>query len=347
MTIAGESPLVSIIISNYNYGRFLSDAIDSALGQTYQPTEVIVVDDGSTDNSRDIIGDYDERIMPILKENGGQSSAFNEGFAASRGVIVIFLDSDDMLLPDAVERVVGKWSAGIAKIQYRLQVIDAEGHPQEWFIPPAHYSMPNGDMRAYVLSRGTYITPYCSGNAYSRHMLEHIFPIKKEDHRLFIDTYLLPLAVFYGDIVSIEDTLGLYRMHGNNDWSHRTVDPNKFMKEILGERRRKAYIRKVAAEFNLKVSFTEDPSTSIQVIKKLATMLLSPSSKKTLGGSVAQVVRHGIGTVWKENEVSVVKRLGAVIFMLSCPFLPRDMATRLFRWYLYPELRPFFLRKIV
>src|SRR5271169_1272984 len=119
MTIAGESPLVSIIISNYNYGRFLRDAIDSALGQTYQSTEVIVVDDGSTDNSRDIIGDYDERIIPILKENGGQSSALNEGFAASRGAIVIILDSDDMLLAGTVEQVVRNWGPGIAKIQYR------------------------------------------------------------------------------------------------------------------------------------------------------------------------------------------------------------------------------------
>src|SRR5712692_1029705 len=94
----------SIIINNCNYGQFLKAAIDSALSQTYLHKEVIVVDDGSTDNSREIIaGSYGSRIVPVLKENGGQASAFNAGFAVSRGEVVFFLDSDDMLLPRSEE----------------------------------------------------------------------------------------------------------------------------------------------------------------------------------------------------------------------------------------------------
>ena len=65
------NPLVTILINNYNYGRYLREAIDSALGQTYPFREVVVVDDGSTDNSRDIIRSYGSKILPILKENGG------------------------------------------------------------------------------------------------------------------------------------------------------------------------------------------------------------------------------------------------------------------------------------
>ncbi len=83
-----NKPLASILINNYNYGRFLHEAIDSALSQTYPHTEVIVVDDGSTDNSREIIASYEDQIIPVLKENGGQASALNAGFAASRGEIV-------------------------------------------------------------------------------------------------------------------------------------------------------------------------------------------------------------------------------------------------------------------
>jgi glycosyltransferase involved in cell wall biosynthesis len=89
--------LVSIIINNYNYDRFLAEAINSALNQTYPYTEVIVVDDGSTDNSRQIIAEYGDRIIPILQPNGKQASAFNNGFAHSKGEIIIFLDSDDYL----------------------------------------------------------------------------------------------------------------------------------------------------------------------------------------------------------------------------------------------------------
>ncbi len=73
----------SIIVNNYNYGRFLQESIDSALSQTYSNVEVIVVDDGSADNSRVIIECYGDRIIPVLKKNGGQASAFNTGLAES------------------------------------------------------------------------------------------------------------------------------------------------------------------------------------------------------------------------------------------------------------------------
>ncbi|HJX31854.1 MAG TPA: glycosyltransferase family A protein [Thermodesulfobacteriota bacterium] len=91
-----ELPLASIIITSYNYDKFLSRIIDSALQQTYPFKEVIVVDDGSTDNSRHIINSYGDRIIPVFKENGGLNSATNAGFFASRGEIIFFLDSDDI-----------------------------------------------------------------------------------------------------------------------------------------------------------------------------------------------------------------------------------------------------------
>lgn len=98
--------LVSILINNYNYGRFLPNAIDSALKQTYPNIEVVVVDDGSTDNSREVINSYIDQIIPVFKNNGGQASAINAGFAASKGEIICFLDADDIFLPDKVSEVV-------------------------------------------------------------------------------------------------------------------------------------------------------------------------------------------------------------------------------------------------
>jgi glycosyltransferase involved in cell wall biosynthesis len=130
-------PLVSIIITSYNYGRFLSYAIDNALNQTYQNTEVIVVDDGSEDNSREIISSYAGRIIPVLKENEGQASAFNAGFAVSKGDIIIFLDSDDKLAPNVAEEIVKVWHPGISKMHYRLQWIDAQGNLLNVYGPPA------------------------------------------------------------------------------------------------------------------------------------------------------------------------------------------------------------------
>src|ERR1700733_6356835 len=96
---------VTILINNYNYGRYLSKAIESALAQNYSDFEIIVVDDGSTDESREVIARYAGKIKPVLKLNGGQASAFNAGYAASRGDIICLLDSDDWFLPGKVGAV--------------------------------------------------------------------------------------------------------------------------------------------------------------------------------------------------------------------------------------------------
>lgn len=85
-----NSPLVSILVNNYNYDKYLSDAIESAINQTYTPVEVIVVDDGSTDNSKTVLDGYSGKINSILKPNAGQASAINEGFKIAEGKSFVF-----------------------------------------------------------------------------------------------------------------------------------------------------------------------------------------------------------------------------------------------------------------
>src|SRR5579871_1139663 len=123
-----DKPLVSIIIDNYNYGRFVQDALDSALGQTYPHKEVIVVDDGSTDDSRAVIRRYAGRVRTLFKKNGGQSSAFNAGLRLSRGEVICFLDADDTLHPRTLEQAVDLlWDPRVVKVHWPLSEIDASG----------------------------------------------------------------------------------------------------------------------------------------------------------------------------------------------------------------------------
>lgn len=98
-----ERSLVSIIIPTYNSAEYIAETIDSALKQTYEPKEVIVVDDGSTDNTRDIIKSYVRRVKYIRKENGGPASARNLGIKESNGEFIALLDSDDIWLPEKLE----------------------------------------------------------------------------------------------------------------------------------------------------------------------------------------------------------------------------------------------------
>src|SRR5665213_627405 len=90
-----KHPTISVIIPLFNCERYVAEAIDSALRQTYPPLEIVVVNDGSTDSGPAIVESYGDRVRMITQANGGQSSARNTAIAAARGEWVALLDSDD------------------------------------------------------------------------------------------------------------------------------------------------------------------------------------------------------------------------------------------------------------
>ena len=104
--MAINEKLVSIVIPSYNTEKYIKEAVDSALAQTYTPIEIIVVDDGSTDNTKNVLGPYLERnaITYIYQANRGLAGARNTGIKASRGEYIAFLDADDIFLPEKVAR---------------------------------------------------------------------------------------------------------------------------------------------------------------------------------------------------------------------------------------------------
>ncbi len=122
--------LISVIIPNYNHARFLRQAIASVLTQSHPAYELIVVDDGSNDNSREIISSYGKQLTAVYKDHGGEASALNAGYALSKGAIIIFLDSDDVLLPDALKSYSDAFTQiAFAKVHGDVTLIDADGTP--------------------------------------------------------------------------------------------------------------------------------------------------------------------------------------------------------------------------
>ena len=99
-------PLVSVIIPCYNQGKYLAEAIESALNQTYPHVEVIVVNDGSTDNTAEVAARYAGRITYVEQENGGPSAARNAAIGVATGSLIAHLDSDDRWSPQKLERQV-------------------------------------------------------------------------------------------------------------------------------------------------------------------------------------------------------------------------------------------------
>ncbi len=218
-------PLASILINNYNYGRFLRGAIDSALNQTYPNTEVIVVDDGSTDESREIIATYGKRIIPILKENGGQASAFNAGFAASKGEWIHFLDSDDLLLANKVERVSELVAEGpaLGLIAHNLDYCTGEGMPLDYH-PPLIRERRFVDNRQGSL-RGHRIKtlPATSGLCIRRDILQRVLPMP-EEIRITADNYLKLAVPSLAPALLVPEILATQRIHGRNLYTLATTD---------------------------------------------------------------------------------------------------------------------------
>ncbi|MEO1307306.1 MAG: glycosyltransferase, partial [Pseudomonadota bacterium] len=235
-TAAPALPKISVIINNYNYAAYLADAIDSALGQSIPCHEVIVVDDGSTDESRDIIAHYDQ-VTPVLKANGGQASAFNAGFAASSGDVVLFLDADDRLRPDAVETVQAELRGLTSRMSFGLQIIGSDGRPLGLF----HMSRAarQDQVAGRLLEDGFFFIMPTSGNAFPRWVLDTLLPMPEPEWKISADLYLSLAAALLGPTRHLDKVLADYRVHGQNSF-HQRLGPQPYQNPRKFAQRRAA-----------------------------------------------------------------------------------------------------------
>ncbi len=211
--VDSEPASVSIIVTNYNYGHFLQACLESLHAQTSAPDEIIVVNDGSTDGSADILAGQ-QRVTVINQPNGGQAAAFNAGFAASHGEIVMFVDADDKLDPQAIEVVRRLWSSDISALSYGLRMIDGQGRG----IGQYAMDLPDTDLLSRMLNNLAIPFMPTSGNAFRRDAIGWAFPMPTERWRISADALLVRVAVLAAPIRQIRQTLGSYRVHGQNNY---------------------------------------------------------------------------------------------------------------------------------
>jgi glycosyltransferase involved in cell wall biosynthesis len=250
-TSSEAGSLVSVILANYNYGRFIAQSIDSVLNQTYKNFELIVVDDGSTDNSREIIESYGNRIIAIFQENAGQGVAFNAGIARSKGEIICFLDSDDFFYPEKLAKVVSSFQKHPewVQISHAWMIINREDVP----IGRSTKTLSQGDVRKSLLKWGKYKSALTSVLAYRREAIEKVLPIptKKDKYIEWPDAYLMATVPFYGEVGFIDEPLMGYRIHGENNYA-RTADIAYLMHghEVIAK-----YINETATELGIQERF--------------------------------------------------------------------------------------------
>jgi hypothetical protein len=312
-------PLVSIIIINYNYAQYVGEAIESALAQTFPNVEVIVVDDGSRDDSPAVIARYAGRVTPLYKVNGGQASALNAAFPLSRGNIILILDSDDVLDAQAVARVVEAWSPSVAKAQFRLRAVDAARRSLGYLVPLEPYAL--GKELELLRSCGEYPSPPCSGNAFARQVLEQAMPVPE---KCWNDAYLVALAPFVGSVVYIEEALGEYRLHGKN--IHLSVQG-----ELATMAIREQAIKTWAAAAGSPV--THDIALRIpgHCKTRLISLRLDSASHPFPKDTVAFLVGAGIRAAWRCPNLTFRKRLVISLLFPVLGFAPVQVVRRRMR----------------
>ena len=217
---------ISVVVTNYNYRAYLLECIASVRAQTRPAAELVIVDDGSTDGSDALLREVPGATV-LLKENGGQTSAMNAGFERTTGDFVVFLDADDRLRPDALERIAAVADASISKVHWSARVIDAAGVPLGARRPAS--ARPRGDLREQVRTEGpTYAVSPTSANAWNRTFLSKVLPLEEQElaHGLgsaHADAFLSDASHLYGLVEAVDEPLTDYRVHGANDYA--SLDP--------------------------------------------------------------------------------------------------------------------------
>lgn len=342
MSAAATALAVDIVVDNFNYDAYVAEAIDSALAQTHPKTRVIVVDDGSSDGSREVLDRYADRVELVLKENGGQASAMNAGLKLCRGDVVIFLDADDRLHPEAAARTAVALAAypSAVKAQMRMEVIDAAGTPTGELKPPPRLPMPRGDLvgaeLAYPFDLAWLPT---SANAFRRELLAPILPIPEEAYRVSADWHLVHLSTLLGPVATVEETSAAYRVHGSNNYepSDTELDLGHVRATVEFARQTSADLLTLAAEVGI-----PHPAKILSVAdlgQRLISLRLDPARHPLPGDTRRGILRDAVGAVRRRDNASPVLKTAFLGWFVAMAAAPRPLARRLAIWFLFPERR--------
>jgi glycosyltransferase involved in cell wall biosynthesis len=248
-----SQPKVSVLLTSYNHARYIGDAIDSVLAQTYTNLECIVIDDGSRDDSVARIREYGDRIRLLQKKNGGQASAINLGRTTATGSLICFLDSDDVWEPTKVAVVVDEAcrASSPGLILHNVGTLDASGVADR---RPSVRNMWSGNLERYVWKTGPWWPrPPTCGVSIPARLFDLIAPIPEEHFRISPDAYILTLGAFLGPVIAVPDVLAYWRCHGQNA-THASLEERcnrqlRFLAGInLGLRERLSITRQINAD---------------------------------------------------------------------------------------------------
>lgn len=229
---SARRPFFSVLINTYNYGVYIEEAVDSVLAQSFprEMTEIIVVDDGSSDDTAERIRKYGDRISYVYKANGGQASAFNAGVAAASGEVIALLDADDYWAPSKLQELAREFerSAALDFVYHYMNCVDNDRRLLDRYVYPEPDK--GNCLGAYLAGKLPWFSP-TSGMAIRKECLQKVLPLP-EDFRIAADLQLHYLLPFYmREAALIKKSLGYYRLHGGNLSGGNLLSADKLTRE--------------------------------------------------------------------------------------------------------------------
>ena len=221
-----EKPFASVLIDTYNHERFIEQAIVSVLEQDFPASEreIIVVDDGSTDRTLEIVKKFEPQVRLLRKENGGQASAFNAGIPECKGEIIAFLDGDDWWAPAKLkavtESIASDETIGLVGHGVTEFFLDGRQHT-ELLRENSRFRIDSEEgARAFRLRKNFFGT---SRMTYRASLLRRIGKVP-EALSFEADEYLFTLGAFFSEVLILRDSFTFYRMHEANAFQIQNGD---------------------------------------------------------------------------------------------------------------------------
>jgi hypothetical protein len=335
---------VDIVITNHDYGEFVADAVESACAQSHPDVNVVVVDDGSTDDSRERLRQYEDRVEVVLKEQGGQASAFNAGMERCRGDVVIFLDSDDMLRPEAAARAAAAFAADpdLAKVQLRMAVVDADGRATGVVKPGGYLQARTGDLTVAEMAF-PFDIPWLptSGNAFRSAPLRRILPVPEADYpRCGADWYVAHLTPLLGTVAFVDEVSAEYRVHGRNGYEQ--LEPSLDLRHVRDTITFAGVTTAALSQLADRLGI-ERPARILSVSdlgNRLISLRLEPELHPIAGDRIGRLMADGLRASSRRFDVTWPMKLLLGGWLAAMAFAPRSLARRLAELFLFPERRP-------
>ncbi len=235
LSVLNEHPFVSVLITCFNYGPYVGQAIESALNQTLPPDEIIVSDDGSTDHSCEVVEQYAKQypsVKLVRGVHGGMARCLNNAWQASSGDVICLLDADDVFLPGKIQAVVSAFrsnpDAGFCA--HRALLVDHK-QKRRGIFPLGN--MPSGDCAAETFQNAGILIglPPTTNLSLRREVASRIFPVP-EEFTGYAEQVIHRLAPFLTELCPVDQPLAEWRQHDKNDQKATHISVKRLDREL-------------------------------------------------------------------------------------------------------------------